>query len=415
MVLPLSDFERKILNILQTWFVIDSNGITILPASDRRNEITELISEITNQPQANFDSNTTDGQMVDTMTIMNSYVFDMLVKFFNSVNDPLLASGVWLDTLVGEQGIIRNAGSFTELQINVTTSIPNVSLNGLDNPSISPFKVSDGTTQVFDLIDSIVIPNASTTALLFRAENQGSIIPALNTLNTIITQIDGVSSVNNPIPPSQIGSNEETDGALRSRYQSSLASKLGGVEGLYSALSNITDVSDVAIDNNTSDLADTAGTPPHSVYIVVNGGNDDDIANAIYNVLSAGTGMKGTVVVNVVGSDSVSREIKFDRPNPVPLYIKITLTNSIGSELSESIKQAIVSEVQFGISQSASVATLYTVVNEQLQSNGGNTVLAKISSIYIDTNPVVATKTIVNPTQFNDKFVLDIANINIEP
>ena len=95
---------------------------------------------------------------------------------------------------------------------------------------------------------------------------------------------------------------------------------------------------------NVSKTVDGYSLKPHSVYMAVLGGDDDDIAKAIYNSLSAGCDYNGNTTVNVTDENTGAMEaVTFMRPTQLPLYIKVTIQDdgNLPDGYEDTIKQAV--------------------------------------------------------------------------
>ncbi|MCO5152596.1 MULTISPECIES: hypothetical protein [unclassified Shinella] len=83
-------------------------------------------------------------------------------------------------------------------------------------------------------------------------------------------------------------------------------------------------VSWVAVRENSAQFSDSSGIPPHTIAFAVIGGNDADVARAIYNNTISGIGLYGmtTVPVTIGG---YCRQINFIRPHDIPVYADLTI------------------------------------------------------------------------------------------
>src|SRR5262249_49883290 len=119
-----------------------------------------------------------------------------------------------------------------------------------------------------------------------------------------------------------VGTDEESDYALRIRRAASVAlPSKGYLEGLYGALLDVTGVTSVKLLENVTNTTDGDGIPGHSIWAIVNGGADADVAQPIYVKRNAGCGMKGAVVVPITQVDNSVFNVKFDRPTSEDLWI----------------------------------------------------------------------------------------------
>lgn len=79
---------------------------------------------------------------------------------------------------------------------------------------------------------------------------------------------------------------------------------------------------------------------PHSIYVCVNGGSDLDVAAALLENKSLGCGWNGNTEVSVVEPVSTQvYKVRFDRPEPVPILIRVTITAGDPDSIKSAILQ----------------------------------------------------------------------------
>ncbi|KOQ69993.1 baseplate J/gp47 family protein [Stenotrophomonas maltophilia] len=147
------------------------------------------------------------------------------------------------------------------------------------------------------------------------------------TLTVIDTAVAGWASVNNP-SPAAAGAPAESDSSLRNRYGKGLYRMGGATLPAIAARvrADAAGVTNVVAYENTSDYADMAGRPPHSVHVIVEGGLDLEIAEAIRDSKAAGIATHGAFAVPVETASGLQAVIRFDRPVPVYVWIKASIT-----------------------------------------------------------------------------------------
>lgn len=153
--------------------------------------------------------------------------------------------------------------------------------------------------------------------------NIGNVEP--NDISIIVNKIEGLLSVTNNEAFFN-GQDEETDEALQDRYYESL-SKVGSrrVEAIEAnVLDEVPGVrSCVVIENDTHEF-DAEGRPPHSFETVVLGGEDEAIAQAIFEKKSGGIRAFGkTTTVTIKDRRNIDHLIGFTRATTIPIYVKI--------------------------------------------------------------------------------------------
>lgn len=389
-----------------------------LKIPDNVNTIFEAIAQeyiaIYNLPADKvFTSSEPDGQQINILAMISYEVYLNLAKALNSI-DPATALGVNLDNIANYHYIKRRGGSFTlqniDIVLNRTTTLIGLDANYDDINAVS-YAVEDNKKQKFYLINTITL-NAGTHTLGFRASDYGEILTTANTITNPIDILAGVVSVNNSTSQSSVGASEETDEALRIRFNQSPALQSQGIlEGLQGSLANISNVINVKILDNPENTIDSNGIPPHYVWVIVEGGLDLDIAKVILYKLTAGVGMKGNVLVNVTQVNGVVKAIKFDRPILENLYIRLDIkrTNLFQNFVSNNIAQHIVQNKKFAISEFADSANFIEIISTYIALNGGGGVPINLE---ISNNNSTWFEFLETTTQ-QHKFTLDIANISI--
>jgi uncharacterized phage protein gp47/JayE len=345
----------------------------------------------------NLDSDTPDGQDLNIQAQMEADISEILTDYFNGLKVDN-AMGQELDNLANFKGLKRLGGTYTIIPITVVTN-RDVSLE-------TSFKIQDSSNNVFYL-QSPAILEAGTHILNFVSEAIGNINPPTNTLNEIVTVTLGVVSVNNENNPLYVGVEEEDDYTFRNRVKtSSIIGGKGGVDNIRSTILQVDGVIDCQIDSNRTNVVNENGTPAHYNWIVVNGGKDEDIANAIYSTINGGVGMKGNVVVPVTTEQNTLELITFDRPQAEYIYITFHVTareSDVIIDLSE-LKQYLISNFKSKVN--------YIVDNNQILS----LLINYREGIYLYSNCMISKdgtnwQVIAKNTLFNNYFSLSADNI----
>jgi uncharacterized phage protein gp47/JayE len=304
---------------------IDLTGIHVQDLAEITAEMTLALQTIYGF-DINISANSPDGQLIGIYSQAKADMLDTVVQVFNSMS-PGKAVGRVLDQRVAYNGIIRQGATFTIVPITVTTDRV-LTLAGLDTSPDSPFTVSDLSGNNFQLLTTTTT-TAGANILSFQSAVAGAILTTLNTITVVSTLTLGVLAVNNPSPNSQDGKDEETDVQLRSRREASVSNpSVGFLDGLTGQLKSILGVTDAIVYENITSVVDVNGIPGHSMWAIVAGGADTDIADAIYRKRNAGCGIKGSSYVDILQINGTTFRVFFDRPVENKLYIKL-VTGSI--------------------------------------------------------------------------------------
>lgn len=184
--------------------------------------------------------------------------------------------------------------------------------------------LSDGSPIIITIVETIKgIPQG---AVNMEAESNGSTDAPSNTLNVIETPVGGWDETVNPID-ALVGVAQESDPDFKIRRREEVA-KAGAAtpNAVFADVSDVENVTAVVPFFNNLDIVDLDGRPPHSVDIVVQGGDEDVVALAIFETVGGGITFVGDIIKVVKDSQNVDQTIKFSRPLEVNIHVEIDLT-----------------------------------------------------------------------------------------
>lgn len=134
-----------------------------------------------------------------------------------------------------------------------------------------------------------------------------------------------------------IGHDLETDSQEKTRYLDSLfLPGSGTTSAIKAAVEGVANVEQVIVLENKTDATDSNGIMPHGVHVIVSGGDDTAVANAIFSKLSAGTptyrdpGAAGRTI-SVIDASGDEQLINFSRAVAVPIYVSITVSVNLAT------------------------------------------------------------------------------------
>ena len=90
-------------------------------------------------------------------------------------------------------------------------------------------------------------------------------------------------------------------------------------------INNVPNVESATGYENDTDDTDKEGRPPHSVEIIVDGGDETSIASIILDKKAAGIQTFGSITVNVATEYGDSIPVSFNRPEYIYVWMKVTL------------------------------------------------------------------------------------------
>lgn len=190
----------------------------------------------------------------------------------------------------------------------------------------------------------------------FKCETLGAIDSPIGTITQVIDTITGFENASNDVPVS-VGNDADTDETLRQRWSASLFQRgSANIQAVRARVLECIGVNKAVVIENVGDVTDKDGLLPHSIEVIVSGGNNEDIANAIYLTKSGGIQTNGTQTVEI--RDALTAKtypIHFNRPTTKRVYVKVDVYDydeEVWSGASvKQIKQAIIdygSKLSFG-------------------------------------------------------------------
>lgn len=250
------------------------------------------------------------------------------------------ATGQSLDYAVKYAGISRRPPSHA-LRLVRFTGDPGVTI-----PRGFLIETEDGVVR-FATVEEATIGSGGTVDVMTQAETPGIVgNVAPGQLNTITNPAPGVSGAIGLDSDRNVdGLDRETDRELRERYFLSLAR--GGASTIDSIRASVLSVAGVrtarVFDNRTMDT-DADGRPPKSVEVVVLGGSDADVAQAIHNTIAAGIQPFGDVEVQVEDAGGQMQVIRFNRAAVLDVYVNVhvEVDAAYPSDGDDQIKNAVV-------------------------------------------------------------------------
>ncbi|HAW3194703.1 TPA: hypothetical protein JLS02_001919 [Escherichia coli] len=304
-----------------------------------------------------------DGQMVALVALAVHDANNTAIEIYNSFS-PTTAQAAALSSNVKINGITRKVA---------TNSTADLLLTGTAGTTITNGSARDKNGIIWNFPASVAIGVDGTVLVTATCANSGSVAAMAGTITTINTPTRGWVSVTNPAAAT-VGTPAETDAELRIRQSQSVAlPSITPFEALDGAVSNVTGVTRHKLYENDTGSEDGNGLPPHSVAVIVDGGDVTDIAQAIRGNKGQGTATHGTTSVTVPDKYGNPHVIKFSRSSDVPVYARIKLKVFTGytSQIGQQIQQAISDYINsLMIGDSVLLSRIYSPANLGVVSGG---------------------------------------------
>ena len=275
------------------------------------------------------------GQDIDITSERLSLLWEEVEAIFANLN-PDYAEGTNLDKVCALIGLVRLPASYSTVTATCTGT------NGTVIPAGTQFQVGSDTTNIFETDSLVTIPVGLSIDVECTNIVTGVKVCTAGTLTTIKNPIAGLDSVTNA-DAGVIGRDLETDAELRVRRLISIAQNGGGtVENIRTNMLELNGVTKCMVFENTTNGV-VSGRPAHCFETVVLGGDDEVIAETIWNIKTAGIATHGTTTEYVNDSQGVPRTIKFSRPVDVDMYVIVNITKQTGTLiLDDDVKSAVV-------------------------------------------------------------------------
>lgn len=388
---------------------IDETGIHIPNYIDLRDQLIEEMKQIFGQ-DIYIENDSADYQMISILAkkIFDSYSMGMLA--YNN-RTPNTAIGTGLDNNVAFADIQRKSSTYSSVQLTIT---------GANGTSLKGCYALDENDNRWNIPD-IVIPETGMITVDAICSVSGNISALPNTVNKIGTPLFGWYSVNNNNAATP-GTDVETDAELRGRFSLAIRSpSLTVFESLSAAISALEGVSRISGFENDTSAESTgteppnipAGLPPHSVTFIVEGGEDDQVAKAIYSKKTPGCYTNGTTAVQIVSEMGNIITIRFYRPTYVEVFaqIKVTKLPYWNDIYSDEIKNAIYDYIKgLEISDNVYNSMIWFVANSVMSDFANPAFVIKEVLLGKEEGSLTNSDVVVN---FNEAAETSVSNITV--
>ena len=312
--------DDKIAQNTNLWSLNDSGELEFSYKDDILAEYQSLFKTIFGD--INTDPSTPQGQIITSLTQIDlatiSYLENLANAFFFGGSGDFLDKWAW-----NLYRVTRKQGTPSSVIIKITgrptTDIPN------------DFTISDGSENYIIEAPTRIGENGEVIAK-FNNIAINDFVAKANTITQIVTNIDGVERVNNENNATQ-AIFRETDSELFNRclYFGSTATNAS----FRSILANVAQVKGVnriaGAENvaNQNKIINGVELTPHSICIVVDGGEAQEIAEAIQKSRATGCDMVGDIEIPLY-IDKQKYIYRFYRPKTVAIKVKVTVSQSSG-------------------------------------------------------------------------------------
>lgn len=280
-----------------------------------------------------LEADSQDGQFLAILAASINDANNITLAVYNSFS-PVNAQGNSLSSNVKLNGIRRLVPTNSTAPVRVTGTAGVAILNGL---------VQDSARNSWALPATVNIPLAGFIDVTATCATAGAVTAITGDISLIITpQLGWISAVNTG--PAVPGAPVESDAALRQRQAVSVAQPgQGPLVTVIGAVAGLAGVTRYIGYENPTNSTDANGLPPHSISMVVEGGDSTAIATAIANHKTVGALTNGTTTVTVPTQYGASEDISFYIVSRQRISVAIGLrpingyTAAIGVEIQDAV------------------------------------------------------------------------------
>lgn len=236
-----------------------------------------------------------------------------------------------------------------------TPSVVNATLTGKFGSVLNAGALArDKSGKYWSSTGKIIFPKDGVIDVQFACTENGPVKLGVGDLNSIAQYSAGWDAIINN-GAATLGTNVESRADFEARrFESVAKNSHGSAAAMRGSVFDVTGVIDAyAYDNFNGHSVYIGATnyeiPAHTVYIAVVGGNDLDVAKAIYKKKDGGCNLTGNTIEKVIdnendiGAPYPEYDISFNRPDSLPIKFIVTLRNSssLPSDITEKVKASV--------------------------------------------------------------------------
>jgi uncharacterized phage protein gp47/JayE len=325
--------------------IIDENGVSTPQFSEILDWTKDRFRSIYGS-DFNLDNDQIDGQWLGVLSLMLHDSNQSVVAVYNQFS-PQSAVGVGLSQVVKVNGLRRLVSSQSTIAITVI---------GVAGTTVSGGIVSDILNRQW-ILEDFTIPDTGSIVVTGTCQTDGAIALAAFSVLTIVTAVPGWQTATTSAAATP-GAPVETDSALRQRQAISTAQPaLTPLEAIVATVANLSGVQRVKAYQNDTLVTDGFGIPAHSISLVIRGGDAIEIATAIANKKTPGTGTYGSTTEIIVDDNGIPNTIKFQYEVDISIYLLIELKALTG--YLSTTGDALESSLVYYINQQPAGVSLY--------------------------------------------------------
>lgn len=293
---------------------------------------------------------TPQGQLATSLSAIIADKNEQIAMISNQVN-PDYAEGIFQDAIGRIYFLDRKPA------LSTTVTCQCIGVAGTVIPAGA--RAQDIGGNIYLCTSGGTIPALGSVDLQFHAQETGPIPCPSGNVTTIYQTIPGWDSITNAaagVP----GTDVESRADFETRRRNSVALNAhGSASSIYANVFNVYGVTDCYVTENSTGTEVNYGATEyslasHSVYVSVVGGDDEDVAKAIWDKKDMGCNMNGNTTVTVFDKSYTAPypeyEITFERPSALPILFAVSIADrgNLPSDIVDQVRAAIVSAFSGG-------------------------------------------------------------------
>ncbi|EGT5649332.1 baseplate J/gp47 family protein [Clostridium botulinum] len=309
---------------------IDKTGLHMPTYIDVRDRLVEDARLIFGQ-DIYLGEDSQDYQWIATVSEKIYDAFQISQSVYNN-RAPNTAIGTGLDSIVKINGIKRKAKDYSKCPVIIS---------GVKNTTIKNGIVTDKGNIKWNLPYTVTIPESGQIEVMAVCQIPGPIVANPGDITEIYNPTFGWNGVYNEVN-AELGAYVEEDPKLRKRQSQSTAQASSSIlEGTRGAVAQVNKVRRSKVYENDTNQINELGLPEHSITVVVEGGKDEEIANAIFIHKGPGCFTNGDITIKVTDEKREVTPIRFFRPTYIDIDVTINIKplNGYTTDTTESIKK----------------------------------------------------------------------------
>ena len=195
------------------------------------------------------------------------------------------------------------------------------------------------TSNTLAISNNLLIESV-TSNILFESMEYGPVLIANGLIKEMVTLDTGIREITNDIAP-VLGRFEADDVEARQNFVKRCATRSKNmIESVTAEIYNSVDhVLSVAGYENDTEMTDAEGRPPKSVEFIIDGGDEGEIANIIYQKKTNGVRAFGKIQMDVADVFGNIHKVGFNRPDYLYVWMKVVVTKEKGKSIAPNYAQ----------------------------------------------------------------------------